>query len=139
MRGSEDELAAYLTDASGCGVRGLTKLAAIRIANYVNEVSVVENVEHLDAQIEGCSLGNLGVLLHTHIRVDRSRPVEEILLRTASHATNFKAAAEVTGEGRGVEVGMSKSARIQLLQGSHLVRIVETDVGQSGIPAAGQG
>src|SRR5271154_1219285 len=33
---------------------------------------------------------------------------------------------------------MSKSTRIQLLQGSHLVRIVESDVGQSGIPAAGQ-
>jgi hypothetical protein len=32
--GLEDELAAYLTDASGCGVGRLTKLAAVRIANH---------------------------------------------------------------------------------------------------------
>src|ERR1700727_1711490 len=86
IRRSEDELPAYLTDASGCGVGGLTELAAIRIANHVGEVSVVEDVEHLDAQVEGSSFGNFRVFLHTHICVNRSRPVEEVLLRAASHA-----------------------------------------------------
>src|ERR1700677_2580367 len=64
IRRSEDELAANLTDACGSGVGGLTELAAIRIANYVSEVSVVEDVEELDAQVEGCSLRNFRVFLH---------------------------------------------------------------------------
>src|ERR1700733_4944181 len=129
----EDDLAANLTDTSGCRVSGLPELAAVGIPNHVSKVGVVEDVEHLDAQVEGCSLGKLRVFLHTHICVDRSRPVEEVLLRAASHATNLKAAAEVAGKGRGVEEGVSGKTWIQLLQRTHLVRIVEVDVGQSSI------
>ena len=99
--GLEDKLAAYLADASRRCVGGLTKLAALRIANYIagKKVSVVEDVEHLNAEVEGCSFSKLGVFLYPHIRIDRSGPGEKELLSAASHATNLVAAAKVTGKG----------------------------------------
>ena len=60
---------------------------------------MVEDVEHLDAEVELHPLGDFRVFLHTRIGVDRSRPVEEVLPSAAGHATNFVAAAETTGEG----------------------------------------
>ena|SRR5580698_5438330 len=97
----EDKLAAYLTDASRRCVGGLTKLAALRIANYITgkKVSVVEDVEHLNAEVEGCSFSDLGVFLYPQIRIDRSRPGEQELLRAPSHAANLVAAAKVIGKG----------------------------------------
>ena len=97
----EDELAAQLTDTSRCGIGDLTELPAVSIAHCSasEEVGMVEDVEHLDAEVELHPLGDFRVFLHARIGVDRSRPVKEVLLRAAGHATHFIATAEATGEG----------------------------------------
>ena len=85
----EDELAADLAHASRGGVGGLTELAVVGIAAHVGKVWVVEDIEHFEAQVKLHSLGNLRVFLHPRIRIDRPRPVEEVLPRAPSHATSF--------------------------------------------------
>src|SRR5271156_1056935 len=95
----EDELTADLTDSARCRIGGLAELAAVCVANDVSEVRVVEDIEHLDAKVELCSFREFRVFLHSHIRVDRSRPVEEELLRAAGLATHFEDASEIAGEG----------------------------------------
>ena len=98
---------------------------------------MVEDVEKLDAKVELRSLGEFRIFLHTRIGVNRSRPVEEELLRAAGHATDFVAAAKVAGKGRGIEEGMCRSMRVELLDRSYLVGIVKPDVGQSKVGIAG--
>jgi len=95
----EDELTTDLTDPARCRISGLAELAAVCVANHVREVRVVEDIEKLNAKVELCSFSKFRVFLHSHIRVDRSRPMEEELLRAAGLATHFEAAAEIAGEG----------------------------------------
>ncbi len=97
---------------------------------------MVEDVEHLEAKVELHSLSEFRVFFHTSIGVDRSRPVEQELLRAAGHATHFVAATEIAGKGRRIEVSMCRSMRIELLDWSYLVGIVKPDVGQSKVAAA---
>src|SRR3981081_372172 len=97
--GLEDELGAYLTDTSRRGAGGLPELAAVSVAHHTLEVGMVEDIEHLEAHIELHALGDFRVFLNARIRGDGSRTGEDVLLRAASDATNFVAAAEVTGEG----------------------------------------
>ena len=49
----EDELGAYLTDTTWGSRGGLTELAAIGISDHAarKEVGVVEDIEHLEAEI----------------------------------------------------------------------------------------
>ncbi len=138
--GLEDDLAADLANTSRRRVGDLAELAAVRIAHRSigEEVGVVEDVEKLDAQVKLHSLGELGVFLHTGIRVYRSRPVEEELLRAACHATLFVAATEIAGKGRCIEVSVCRSMRVELLDRSYLVRIVKPDVGKSKVAGTPQ-
>ena len=131
----EDELAADLTNTSGSGVRDLTELIAVRIAHRSagEEVGVVEDVEKLDAKVELRSLGEFRIFLQARIGVNRSRPVEEELLRAARHTADLEATAEVAGKRRRVEKGMCWSMRVELLDRSYLVGIVKPDVGQSEV------
>ena len=94
---------------------------------------MVEDIEKIDTEVELHSLSYLSVLFHAGVRIDLAPPGEEELLRADGYATNLVAAAEVTGEGRGVEVGMRGSMGIQLLDWGHLGGIVQSDVGQSKV------
>ena len=52
--GLEDDLTAYLTDTTRCRVGGLTELAGAGISynRAGQEIGVVEDVEHLNAEVE---------------------------------------------------------------------------------------
>src|SRR6266852_9451717 len=99
--GLEDELGTYLTDTTRCSRGGITELAAVSIADHTarKEVGMVEDVEHLEAQVQCHCFGDFRVFLQTQIRADPSRSAEGVLRRAASHATNFVTAAKATGEG----------------------------------------
>ncbi len=60
---------------------------------------MVEDVEHLEAEVQSHALGDFRVFFHAQIGAYRSRSVEEELLGAASHAANFVATAEAAGEG----------------------------------------
>jgi hypothetical protein len=100
--GLEDEFGAYLTDSSGCGLGDLTELAAVSISHHraSEEVGMVEDVEHLKAQVECYGLGDFRIFLDTCIGIDRSRPVEEELPRAPSHATSFVTIGYATAVGK---------------------------------------
>ena len=90
--GLEDELRTDLTDTTRCSRGGLTELAAVGIADYPTgkEVGVVEDVEHLEAEIQGHALRDLRIFFHSQIRAYPSRSGEQELLGAASHAAGFK-------------------------------------------------
>ena len=87
----EDELGTYLTYTTWGSSGRLTKLAAIGIADHAarKEVGVVEDIEHLEAEIQGHALRDFRIFFHAQIRAYPSRSGEQELLCTASYAANF--------------------------------------------------
>ena len=133
--GLEDELGAYLADSSRRSVRDLTELAAVSVPHHraSKEVGMVEDVEHLETQVQCHGLGDFRIFLNACIRVDSSRPVEQELFRAPGYAKRFVAlvaAAETSGESGCAEVlSNCRTTRIQLMDWTHLGGIVEPEVG----------
>ena len=96
----EDDLGAYLTNASRCRRSDLAELAAVCISIYRSrqEVSVIEHVEHFESHVKRRAFGKFCVLLQAQICVDGSRPAERILFCAASHATGLVTATEIGRE-----------------------------------------
>src|ERR1700761_7766590 len=123
----EDELTADLADTCWSGVGRLTELPLVGIASHAGEVGMVEDVEELDAEIELHSFREPGVFTQAGIGVDGARTVEPILPEGAGHAAGFVAVGlstavlKVVGEGRRIEEVVSRSMRVQLLDGRNLV------------------
>ena len=89
--GLENELRTDLTDTARCSRGGLTELAAVGIADHAagQEVGVVEDIEHLEAEIKSHVLRDFRVFFHTQIRAYPSRSREQELLGAAGHAAGF--------------------------------------------------
>ena len=100
--GLEDELGAYLADSSRRSVRDLTELAAVSVPHHraSEEVGMVEDVEHLETEVQCQALGDFRILLKACIRVDGSRPVEQELPRAPGHSTSFVTIRYATAVGK---------------------------------------
>src|SRR5579859_2138766 len=134
----EDELAADLADAAGSGVRDLAELAAVGVTAHriAEEVGMVEDVEHLDAEIQLGPLRDLRVFFHAGVGIDGAGSVEQVLAGSAGLAANLISAAQSAGEGIDVEVSVCRQMRVELLDGRDLRRVVKPDIGQGEVPAA---
>ncbi len=62
------------------------------------EVGVVEDVEHLKAQVECHPLGDFCIFLNTASVIDRSRSTETVLSRGTRQAADFIHATKATGK-----------------------------------------
>ena len=142
----EDNLRADLTDTARSDRSSLSKLSAVRIPDHAagKEVGVIEEVEHFEAKIQRCRLGQFRVLFNSRVGVDGARTSEAVLRRTTGYTTNLVAAGQTAGEGCRIEevipvtgdAWKPRVTRVYFLDGTDLGRIVEPEVRQSKITAA---